>query len=92
MYLDGVSDDEAVVPNPNSKPKEDQDDEILLRVLSREHSKPAIEVIPYDGELDTNVVLDWISNMEKFFEYENTPDNRKVKIAVTRLKGHSSLW
>ena len=27
--------------------------------------------------------------MEKFFEYENTPDNRKVKI---RLKGHMSLW
>ena len=31
--------------------------------------------------------------MEKFFEYENTYDNRKVKIAVTRLKGHASfLW
>ena len=30
--------------------------------------------------------------MEKFFEYENTPDNRKVKIAITRLKGHASLW
>ena len=37
-------------------------------------------------------MLDWISNMEKFFEYENTPDNRKVKIAITRLKGHASLW
>ena len=30
--------------------------------------------------------------MEKLFEYENTPDNRKVKITVTRLKGHASLW
>ena len=30
--------------------------------------------------------------MEKFFEYENTLDNRKVKIAVTRMKGHASLW
>ena len=37
-------------------------------------------------------MLDWISNMEKFFEYENTPNNRKVKIAITRLKGHASLW
>ena len=48
MYLDGVSDDEAVVPNPNSKPKEDQDDEILLRVLSRAHLKPIIKFLPYD--------------------------------------------
>ena len=30
--------------------------------------------------------------MENFFEYENNLDNRKVKIIVTRLKGHASLW
>ena len=30
--------------------------------------------------------------MENFFEYENTLENIKVKIAVTRLKGHASLW
>ena len=61
-------------------------------MLSRENSKPTIKVVPYDGKLDTNVVLDWISDMEKFFEYENTHDNRKVKIVVTRLRGHPSLW
>lgn len=71
-----------VAPNPNQKLEEDQDEERLLRVFSRAHSKPAIEVVPYDGKLDTNVVLDWISDMEKFFEYEITPDNRKVKLAI----------
>ena len=81
-----------VAPNPNLEPKEDQDEERLLRVLSRAHLRPTIEVDPYDGNLDTNVLLDWISDIEKFFEYENTPNNRKVKIAVTRLKGHASLW
>ena len=91
-HLGDVSDDEAITPNPNLECEEDQDVDILLRVLSRKNSKPSIEVVPYDGKLDTNVVLDWISNMEKLFEYENTPDNRKVKIAVTRLKGHASLW
>ena len=30
--------------------------------------------------------------MEKFFEYEKILTNRKVKIVVTRLKGHASLW
>ena len=64
----------------------------MLRVLSRANSKPTVEVVPYDGKLDTNVVLDWISKMEKFFDYENTHDNRMVKIAVTRLKGYASLW
>ena len=30
--------------------------------------------------------------MENLFEYEKTLENRKVKIVVTRLKGHASLW
>ena len=37
----------------------------MLRVLSRENSKPIVEVVPYDGKLDTNVVLVWILDMEK---------------------------
>ena len=87
-----MSDDEVTRPNHNPEREEDQDKERLLRVLSRENSKPNVEFVSYDGKLDTNVVLDWISDMEKFFEYENTLDNRKVKIAVTRLKGHALLW
>ena len=54
-HLEDVSDDEVVAPNNNLEPEEDQDEERLLRVLSRAHSKPTIEVVPYDGKLDTNV-------------------------------------
>ncbi len=42
--------------------------------------------------MNINAILDWISDIEKFFDYENTPENRKVKIVVTKLKGHASLW
>ena len=91
-HLDNVSDDEVVAPNHNPKPKEYQDEARLLRVLCRENSKPSIQVVPYDGKLDTNAMLDWILDIEKFFKYEKIPDNRKVKIAATRLKGHASLW
>ena len=57
-HLDDVSDDEVAAPNHNLEPKENQDEERLLIVLSRANSKPAIEVVPYDGKLDTDVVLD----------------------------------
>ena len=59
-HLDDVSDDEEATPNHNLEPEEDQDEEILLRVLTRVHSKPILEFTPYDGKLDTNVVLDWL--------------------------------
>lgn len=45
-HLDDVSDDQAVAPNLNPKSKEDQNEARLLRLLSRENSKPAIEVVP----------------------------------------------
>ena len=57
-HLEDVSDDEVAAPNYNPEPEHDQDKERLLQVLSRENSKPIVEVVPYDGKLDTNVVLD----------------------------------
>jgi hypothetical protein len=30
--------------------------------------------------------------MDKFFDYDETNEERKVKFVVTRLKGHASLW
>lgn len=53
-----MSDDEAATPDHNPELEEDQDEERLLQVLSRENSKPVIEFFPYDGKLDTNDVLD----------------------------------
>lgn len=47
-HLEDVSDDEVVAPNPNPKLEEDQDEERLLRVLSRAHSKIVAKVVPYD--------------------------------------------
>ena len=69
-----------------------QDEEILLRFLSWENSRPTVGVSCYDGRLETNVVLDWISKMDKYFEYESNPYIKKVKITITKLKGHASLW
>ena len=39
-HLEYVSDDEVAAPNHNPKLEEDQDEERLLRVVSRENSKP----------------------------------------------------
>ena len=91
-HIDDVSDDEVVAPTPNLELEEDQDEERSLRVLSRAHPKLVIEVFPYNEKLDTNFVLDWIHDMEKFYKFEKILDNRKVKIVVTVLKGHSLLW
>ena len=54
--------------------------------------RPKPKVPTYQGGLDANELLEWINEMDKFFDYDETNDERKVKFAVTRLKKHESLW
>jgi hypothetical protein len=37
-------------------------------------------------------LLEWISALDKYFDYEEIDDEKKVKHVVTRLKGHAVLW
>lgn len=46
----------------------------------------------YNGNLDSDELIDWITKMEKYFEYEIIANEKKVKISSTKLKGHASLW
>ena len=46
----------------------------------------------YNGSLITEHLIDWISELEKNFEYDEFDEDKRVKLVVTRLKGHASLW
>lgn len=90
VHLDDVSDEEeAVAPYP--EPRVEQDEERHLRALSRANSKPSFELSSCYSKLDTDALLDWIFEIKKYFDYESTPDDRKVRIAATKLRGHVSL-
>ena len=46
----------------------------------------------YDGSLVAEHLIDQISELDKYFEYDEVEEDKKVRLAVTRLKGHASLW
>ena len=54
--------------------------------------KPEVEIHAYEGSLKAEELMDWISSLEKYFYYEEIDDKKKVKFAVTRLKGHAAIW
>eukprot|EP00253_Pinus_taeda_P003555 PITA_03555 len=64
---------------------------LLKSVLLSSH-KPRHELPNYDGSLSADVLLDWLSEVNKFFEFEETSEDKQVKFAATKLKGHASLW
>jgi hypothetical protein len=64
----------------------------LLRVVFKLGTREKMEVSMYEGNLNVEEFLDWISSLDKYFDYKEIDDEKKVKHAVTRLKGHATLW
>jgi hypothetical protein len=51
-----------------------------------------MDIPVYEGNLDVEELLDWIRALDKYFDYEDIEEDKKVKHVVTRLKGHATLW
>jgi len=64
----------------------------LLRSVLLASSKPNPEIPNYDDSLSTKVLLDWISELNKYFECEEVSEDQRVKFAATKFKGHAALW
>eukprot|EP00253_Pinus_taeda_P033425 PITA_33425 len=88
--LGDVSDEEVEAPADGAEG--DSPEVRLLKSVLLSNSKPKPELPTYDGSLSIDVVLDWISEMDKYFECEEISKDRRVKFAATKLKGHATLW
>jgi hypothetical protein len=51
-----------------------------------------MDILVYEGNLDVEELLDWIRDLDKYLDYEDVEEDKKVKHVVTRLKGHATLW
>ncbi|MBO1694948.1 hypothetical protein, partial [Bacteroides uniformis] len=41
----------------------------VMKMLVKASSRPRIEVPYYDGSLSVEVLMDWISSLDKYFDY-----------------------
>jgi hypothetical protein len=71
---------------------EDVAQDHLIKVVSKIRARERIEVPMYEGNLEVEELLDWICAMDKHFNYEYIEEDKMVKHAMTRLKGHTTLW
>ena len=55
-------------------------------------SRPKPKFPSYEGSLTAKHLINWINELDKYFEYDELEEDEKVKLAATRLKGHASVW
>ena len=55
-------------------------------------SKENIEAPTFDGCLDPWVFIDWLRQMEKFFDYYHWAENKKVRYGRVKLIGRADLF
>ena len=66
--------------------------ELLIRAISRMGAREKMDILVYEGNLDSEEILDLIRALDTYFDYEDVEEDKKVKHVVTRLKGHATLW
>jgi hypothetical protein len=71
---------------------EDAATERLIKAISRMSSKTKMHIPTYEGSLNVEELLDWIRAMDTYFDYEDIEEDKKIRHAVTKLKGHAALW
>ena len=52
---------------------------------------PRLEFPTYDGSFIAEHLIEWISELDKYFEYDEIEEDKRFRLVVTRLKGHASL-
>ena len=69
-------------------PKEER----LFKALTKIGKRPKFDIPTFSGKLNPEELIDWINELEEYFEYEEIEDPDRVKFAKAKLKGHAKVW
>ena len=63
---------------------------MLIHLVQRK--KPTIDVGLFSGNLKLDELINWINELEEYFEYEDIEDPDRVNFEKVKLKGHAKIW
>ena len=64
----------------------------VLRALEGKSDGIKIQVSDYAGSLKAEDLIDWLNEISKFFDWKPMTEEKKMKFACTKLKGHAMIW
>ena len=61
-------------------------------MLMNASNRPRVDVHMYEGNFNVEELMDWINYLNRYFDFEEIKDKKKVRYAATKLKGQSFIW
>ena len=68
------------------------DEEKLFKAITKIGKRPMFDVPTFLGYLNLEELIDWINELEEYFEYEEIKDPNKVMFVKAKLKVHAKIW
>uniref|UniRef100_A0A2N9IF49 CCHC-type domain-containing protein n=1 Tax=Fagus sylvatica TaxID=28930 RepID=A0A2N9IF49_FAGSY len=51
-----------------------------------------VDIPEFEGKMQPDEFIDWLTTVERIFDFKDVPENHKVKIVAIKLRKHASIW
>ena len=62
-----------------------------LRNLQRSYDIK-VDIPEFEWKMQLDNFIDWLTTIERGFDFKDVPNNCKVKIVAIKLRKHASIW
>lgn len=51
-----------------------------------------VDIPEFKRKMQLDDFIDWLTTVERIFDFKDVPENHKVKIVAIKLRKHASIW
>ena len=84
-FDEGSVDEEIEVPHRRRRDGADED-------RRRWETGMRTEISEFHGSLQPEEFLDWLATVEEILDFKGVPENKRVPLIATRLRGRATTW
>ena len=88
---DESKDEDKVEENVEAEEILNLEEERDFRAISKIEKRPKFEVRTLSRNLNLEEMIDYINELEEYFQYEDIDYSNRVKFAKVKLKGHAKI-
>ena len=90
------SEDEREEGQVNQEEQEEEEvlnleEERIFKALTKIGKRPKFKVPTFLGKLKPEELINWINELEEYFEYEEIEDADGINFVKAKLKGHAKI-